>query len=644
MVSDAGSDVPPPGAAVPDAPPPPPPAAATAPPPPPPATAPPPPPQDDDDGEEKLCRYCFDGEEEGELISPCACKGGQKWVHLDCLRRWQRMVLVSQPTHPMFHGEDQRQHDCNVCKQPYTCPPPTRHELMQSFTGVEIASLIDEGCVIGAGAEFTAELAAQLGSMPRSLRRASSYEHWSGGAYLITGVEDDDGLFALELDSEASLRRLRSMADGGLVVVLRGKRLKVTSRGSLADVAADDEDALLAAFQALTAPATVVLAEVDPRGALLPRTCGDDHVAAVNLARPLPSSFNDAPRASRARAAALAKVRSARGATWARAAERVAVVHHVGGPCDERSIVRCLVLGAGGAAGYKVVETLDEALFLAARLAARCRDPPGSKKRIRDDDTAETSTVDDEPAPPGDARLGPGQRVRLRGLTSAARLNGRLAVVLSARQGRWQVVLATTDADAGRVLAVKPENLALEPSSLFGVDSEDEEDDDESGDSDEDDAPAELDASEPVAPPPPDAAAPEPPPPGAESATRTAPPPADAEPFGGTVYAFWGDARWSRTQLLGEIARGHWGMCKASVLDVVARPRDRRAGLEDRLVFAPITAMTEESIAHARTQLRPLREQGRLAARQADDAPPSPAMPRRASDADNVAEAAEAPL
>jgi len=308
--------------------------------------------------------------------------------------------------------------------------------------------------------------------------------------------------------------------------------------------------------------------------------------------------------------------------------------------------VRCLVLGAGGAAGYKVVETLDEALFLAARLAARCRDPPGSKKRIRDDDAAETSTVDDESAPPGDARLGPGQRVRLRGLTSAARLNGRLAVVLSARRGRWQVVLATTDADAGRVLAVKPENLALEPSSLFGVDSEDEEEDDESGDSDEDDAPAELDASEPAAPPPADAAAPEPPPPGAESATRTAPPEEEAEPFGGIVYCFWGDARWSRTQLLGEIARGHWGMCKAGVLDVVARPRDRRAGLEDRLVFAPITAMTEESIAHARTQLRPLREQGRLAARQADDAPASPAMPRRASDADNVvpAEAAEGPL
>lgn len=27
-----------------------------------------------------------------------------------------------------------------------------------------------------------------------------------------------------------------------------------------------------------------------------------------------------------------------------------------------------------------------------------------------------------------------------------------------------------------------------------------------------------------------------------------------------TVKCFWGDARWGRTQLLGEIARGGWGM------------------------------------------------------------------------------------
>jgi hypothetical protein len=27
--------------------------------------------------DEKICRYCFDGEESGELISPCRCTGGE---------------------------------------------------------------------------------------------------------------------------------------------------------------------------------------------------------------------------------------------------------------------------------------------------------------------------------------------------------------------------------------------------------------------------------------------------------------------------------------------------------------------------------------------------------------------------------------
>jgi len=67
-----------------------------------------------DTDDEKLCRYCFDGEEFGELLSPCACAGGQKWVHLACLRRWQRMVLVSQPTHPAFYESDARHYKCNV--------------------------------------------------------------------------------------------------------------------------------------------------------------------------------------------------------------------------------------------------------------------------------------------------------------------------------------------------------------------------------------------------------------------------------------------------------------------------------------------------------------------------------------------------
>lgn len=40
---------------------------------------------------------------------------------------------------------------------------------------------------------------------------------------------------------------------------------------------------------------------------------------------------------------------------------------------------------------------------------------------------------------------------------------------------------------------------------------------------------------------------------------------------GGRVFVFWGFAGWTRGQLLGEIAEGHWGLAKASVADVRMR-------------------------------------------------------------------------
>ena len=100
---------------------------------------------EEDDEEERACRFCFCGEEEGELISPCNCKGGQKWIHVECLRRWQRSVLVTQPTHPAFYSHDTRQDICNVCKGRFDPPAPPRAVLMAGFTGNELAALLEEG-------------------------------------------------------------------------------------------------------------------------------------------------------------------------------------------------------------------------------------------------------------------------------------------------------------------------------------------------------------------------------------------------------------------------------------------------------------------------------------------------------------------
>ena len=81
----------------------------------------------------------------------------------------------------------------------------------------------------------------------------------------------------------------------------------------------------------------------------------------------------------------------------------------------------------------------------------------------------------------------------------------------------------------------------------------------------------------------------------------------------GRVFAFWGNATWSRTQLLGEIARGHWGLCKGSTADIVAKPSLRWEGLHGRLGFAPVTEMTEEFMRKARREMDTYRATGQSA-------------------------------
>ena len=210
--------------------------------------------------------------------------------------------------------------------------------------------------------------------------------------------------------------------------------------------------------------------------------------------------------------------------------------------------------------------------------------------------------------------IGPGARVRLQNLATATELNGVLGVVLdTARGDRWKVALASEDGTA-RIVTCRPETLVPETSSLYGHPptpiEQNESSDDES-----------MDGGIEAAPP----------------AEHGAPITSDATPATGTVLCFWGDARWSRTPVTGRDRAGALGhVPRVRARDVHAAPDQRRSGLEDRLVFAPVTAMTEESIVRARTQMRPLREQARLAAQgEEGDAAEDAASPRRASDASN---------
>ena len=48
----------------------------------------------------QACRSCL--VDSGDLVAPCECKGSGQWVHLGCLRQWQKSVLLTQSTHPKY--------------------------------------------------------------------------------------------------------------------------------------------------------------------------------------------------------------------------------------------------------------------------------------------------------------------------------------------------------------------------------------------------------------------------------------------------------------------------------------------------------------------------------------------------------------
>eukprot|EP00927_Polykrikos_kofoidii_P019565 TRINITY_DN19162_c0_g1_i1.p1 TRINITY_DN19162_c0_g1~~TRINITY_DN19162_c0_g1_i1.p1 ORF type:complete len:477 (+),score=96.16 TRINITY_DN19162_c0_g1_i1:79-1509(+) len=446
----------------------------------------------DGEEEEKICRYCFDGEEDSELISPCKCAGGQKFVHLKCLRQWQRMVLVSQPTHPAFYDRDVRHQTCNVCAAEFTCPPPTRHELMASFTGPEIAALIDVGCIIVSHGAFSDVLKEQLETMPSFVRNRVGYVHWIRGVYLITKVEQDVGNVQIMVASKAMLEKFRERLGDGLSVTLQGRRFKLAAKAALEGV---PEDKLLTAFANLPTPSEICLESQDDVN------CGDDHVVAMNLTRPT-TSIPQPSLVERAVAAVCAKYRGA---------SRVHITHFLGGPCDEDEIMCCVVLGGGGR-GWTVVYDLQSAIELAYTRAVKRYDAQGD--------------------------LCGGQTVRLTGLQACPELNGELAVLLRFNEGssRWLVRLRNGD---GKQL--RPANL------------------------------------EPL------------------------------EGAGGRVFVYWGDARWSRAQLLGEIAKGDWGLCYSNIGDVASAPSECWDNTAGRPVFAPITDMSENYMRDAQREMNATR-------------------------------------
>ena len=133
--------------------------------------------------------------------------------------------------------------------------------------------------------------------------------------------------------------------------------LRLTAGGSLEGVA---EANLASALAELTySPGLELELRRDP-----PPGCGDDHVTAINLTRPIEPV--DESAVEEARNAAVAK--------YAGASE-VEVVHYIGGPCNPEEISCCVVTGGTHGAGWTVVQELQQVIELAPS-APRARPNP----------------------------------------------------------------------------------------------------------------------------------------------------------------------------------------------------------------------------------------------------------------------------
>jgi len=154
--------------------------------------------EEEEEEEQPTCRFCFEPakpDEDDPLLSPCACRGGQAFIHASCLLRWRRMVVVNAPTHPAYWNEDTRHNVCNVCASEFTTEAPSRLTLMRSFTGAELAAMLDCGFLLVSHEAFSERLREKLRDLTPGLRRVCGYEHWIDGCYLITDVRpnsDDD--------------------------------------------------------------------------------------------------------------------------------------------------------------------------------------------------------------------------------------------------------------------------------------------------------------------------------------------------------------------------------------------------------------------------------------------------------------------
>jgi len=458
-----------------------------------------------------ICRICFETAEDGgeALIAPCKCKGSSKWIHLGCLRRWQRASLAS--------GGNKNRDLCSTCKGMFTCPSLTQMELLVSVTGQEIADMVSLRHVIAASREFTNMMTETLQTSPREAQMAG-YRHWVCGVYLIVGVTEAEKVVTkVDILDEEDRNVILTMLDAEMRLSnFPMDKLEVVRSGPFQGIGTEDHQKLREVFISLKPPFSLDFISVVAPGP------ADDMISAVNLSRRMGPLEDVRPRS-------LQEFTRAKLQIIPRVDDKVELEFFQGGPCDPSTVSYCIL--PGGEADYTIVVDIFDALETACD---RVRD------RLKNN-----------------RRFAIGQRVRLKDNSNEGLLEGhdRNAIV-SAYAGSQVKVIFRTSASK----LVTEEQL---------------------------------------------------------------------EPLGAVrscVWAFFGCAQWSRSQLLGEVAAGSWGMTSAIACDFMIPPKDRWDAFGPRLKYAPLSEMSEEYMRSFTNQRIATAQVGTSASEDVTSAPaPAPA-------------------
>lgn len=225
------------------------------------------------------CRFCLDEAPVEELIAPCSCEGTSRFVHDECLRRWQREA-----------GGDNRASICQVCCAEFSLRPsvviwrPDRlgihaahslpvfdavrtnprydHTAVESLPGPlreRLASLLGVGCLVLQTPSRTEmevpHFQRQRGDNVMALFEAvllARIAHWHRGVYLIGAAwpgEATDGSDAI-IGVNLAGARTQLLGRLGALRHLEAKLGDVPLEGALGGPVRPDRNLVLVAVKA----------------------------------------------------------------------------------------------------------------------------------------------------------------------------------------------------------------------------------------------------------------------------------------------------------------------------------------------------------------------------------------------------------